>query len=134
MVVKLASMKAQEIQKLLREQILCRIAFKDAEDYGKKMTLLQLDNRVCVEIETIQPDMSEYHFVSLRGTLTSVDDPTERRTAIQRMAEDGRNNLSTNFLAAHGLEPREGWSSFTSEKPLRIFKLTILEKIGIKSP
>jgi len=155
MVVKLASMKTQEIHKLLREQILCRIAFKDAEypyiapfqyvylndalyfhftDYGKKMTLLQLDNRVCVEIETIQPDMSEYHFVSLRGTLTSVDDPTERRTAIQRMAEDGRNNLSTNFLAAHGLEPREGWSSFTSEKPLRIFKLTILEKIGIKSP
>jgi nitroimidazol reductase NimA-like FMN-containing flavoprotein (pyridoxamine 5'-phosphate oxidase superfamily) len=155
MIVKLGTMNAQEIHTLLREQILCRIAFKDAEypyiapfqyvylndalyfhltDYGKKMRLLQRDNRVCVEIEKIQPDLREYNFVSLRGTLTSVDDPTERRTVIKRMAEDGQKKLSTNFLAAHGLKPTEGWASFMSEKPLLIFKLDILESIGVKSP
>jgi nitroimidazol reductase NimA-like FMN-containing flavoprotein (pyridoxamine 5'-phosphate oxidase superfamily) len=148
-------MTAQEINELLCEQLLCRIAFKDAEypyiapfqyvylkdalyfhftDYGKKMRLLQRDNRVCVEIEKMQPDMSEYTFVSLRGTLTIVDDPAERRTAVRRLAEDGQHKLSTNFLAAHGLEPAAGWSSFTTEKPLLIFKLEILEKIAVKSP
>jgi nitroimidazol reductase NimA-like FMN-containing flavoprotein (pyridoxamine 5'-phosphate oxidase superfamily) len=100
MIVKLATMTAQEINELLHEQLLCRIAFKDAEypyiapfqyvylkdtlyfhftDYGKKMRLLQQDNRVCVEIEKIQPDMSDYTFVSLRGRLKMVDDPVERR-------------------------------------------------------
>lgn len=155
MIVKLATMTVEEINELLREQLLCRIAFKDAEypyiapfqyvylkdalyfhftDYGKKMRLLQRDNRVCVEIEKIRPDMSDYIFVSLRGTLKIVDNPTERETAIRRLAEDGQNKLSTNFLAAHGLEPAAGWPSFTTERPFLIFKLEIVEKIGVKSP
>ena len=136
--------------------MLCRIAFKGNNypymapfqyvfmnrslyfhftDYGRKMKLLEKDKRVCVEIEKYRTDLSEYNFVVLRGTLKVVTDPQERAKAIKRMAEEGKQKLSTNFLAAHGFKKEEGWSSFTPEKPLVIVKLQeIAEEIGLKSP
>ena len=149
-------MDKPEIEKLLREQMLCRIAFKGDDypymapfqyvfmngalyfhftDYGKKMLLLEKDKRVCVEIEKYTPDMSEYNFVVLRGKLKVVIDPEEKETVINRMAEEGEQNLSTNFLVAHGFKKEHGWASFTPEKPVVIVKLEeIAETVGIKSP
>ena len=155
MIIKLPIMESHEIENLIQGQTLCRIAFQGAEypyvapfqyvyvngsiyfhftDYGRKMRLLERDNRVCVEIEKFQPDLSEYNFVSLRGKLTVVKDPKEREIAIRRMAEEGRKKLSKNFLAAHGLKKEEGWSSLTPDKPLVMVKLISVKKIGIKSP
>ena len=136
--------------------MLCRIAFKGDEypymapfqyvlmngsiyfhftDYGRKMRLLEKDKRVCVEIEKYKPDLSEYNFVVLRGTLKVVTDPQERAMVIRRMAEEGEQKLSPNFLAAHGFKKEEGWSSITPEKPLVIVKLeNIAQEIGLKSP
>ncbi len=149
-------MERREIERLVQEQMLCRIAFKGAEypymapfqyvfiggslyfhftDYGKKMRLLETDRRVCVEIEKYRPDLSEYNFVVLRGKLKVVRDPKERAKVIGRMAEEGKKRLSTNFLAAHGFKKEEGWASFTPEKPLVIVKLEeIVEETGLKSP
>jgi nitroimidazol reductase NimA-like FMN-containing flavoprotein (pyridoxamine 5'-phosphate oxidase superfamily) len=155
MLVKLPTMTPTEITALLQDQILCRIAFKGANypyiapfqyvymdhklyfhftDYGRKMKLLKQDNRVCVEIEKFEPDLSDYVFISLRGTLEVVEDSEERRRIIQRMAEDGKNKLSPRFLAAHGLKKEAGWSSFTAEQPFVIVKLNPIEVIGIRSP
>lgn len=155
-VVKLPRMEKAEIEKLLHEQRLCRIAFKgDAypyvapfqyavingvlyfhfTDYGKKMRLLERDRRVCVEIEDYKPDLSEYQFIVLRGTLEVVRAPQERATAIRKIAEEGQQRLSTNFLAAHGFAKEEGWSAFTPDRPVVIIKLThVSEVIGLKSP
>ena len=155
-VVKLPKMNENEIEKLIREQMLCRIAFKGENypymapfqyvfengrlyfhftDYGKKMRLFERDNRVCVEIERIRKDLSEYSFVVLRGTLKVVRDPKERARVIKRMAEEGKQKLSRNFLAAHGFKKEEGWSSLTPEKPLVIIKLEdVAQEIGLKSP
>ena len=155
-VVKLPKMEKLEIEKLLREQMVCRIAFKGNEypymapfqyvamdgflyfhftDYGKKMRLLEKDKRVCVEIEKYRPDLSEYNFVVLRGKLEVVKDPQERAKVIKKMAEEGKHKLSTNFLAAHGFKKEEGWSSFTPEKPVVIVRLKeVTEEIGLKSP
>ena len=149
-------MDPHEIEKLIREQMLCRIAFKGDQypymapfqyvlvngalyfhftDYGKKMRLLDKDKHVCVEIEKYKPDMSKYNFVVLRGKLKVVADPVERANVINRMAEEGKQDLSTNFLVAHGFKKEESWSSFTPEKPLVIVKLEeVAETIGIKSP
>jgi len=149
-------MEKHEINQLIREQMLCRIAFKGDEypymapfqyvlmnesiyfhftDYGKKMRLLERDKRVCVEIEKYRQDLSEYSFVVLRGILEVVTDPHERATIIRRMAEEGKQKLSPNFLAAHGFKKEEGWSSFTPEKPLVIVKLeNVTQEIGLKSP
>ena len=155
-IVKLPKMEKHEINQLIREQMLCRIAFKGDEypymapfqyvlmngsiyfhftDYGKKMKLLKRDKRVCVEIEKYRQDLSEYSFVVLRGTLKVVTDPHERATIIRRMAEEGEQKLSPNFLAAHGSKKEEGWSSFTAEKPFVIVKLeNVIQEIGLKSP
>jgi nitroimidazol reductase NimA-like FMN-containing flavoprotein (pyridoxamine 5'-phosphate oxidase superfamily) len=149
-------MEKFEIEKLLQEQMLCRIAFKGDKypymapfqyvlmdgflyfhftDYGKKMRLLEKDKRVCVEIEKYRPDLSEYNFVVFRGELRLVGDPQERAEVINRIAEEGKQKLSTNFLAAHGFKKEEGWSSFTPDKPVMIVKLErVTEKIGLKSP
>ena len=104
-------------------------------DYGKKMKLIQKDNRVCVSIENLSPDMSKYSFVSFRGELEQVNDNEERANAIKRLSEKGSNNLSENFLAAHGFNAKEGWESLSHEKPIVIYKLkTISETTGLKSP
>ena len=155
MIIKLSTMSRQEIENIISAQILCRIAFKGTDypyiapfqyvymnaalyfhftDYGRKMKMLKKDNRVCVEIEKLSPDLSDYFFVTLRGRLSLVEDSEERNSVIRRMAEDGTQNLSPNFLAAHGLKSDEGWSSFTPEKPLVILKLDTVEEMGLKSP
>ena len=155
MIIKLSTMSRQEIENILSAQILCRIAFKGADypyiapfqyvymdgvlyfhftDYGRKMKMLKEDNRVCVEIEKLSPDLSDYFFVTLRGRLSLVEDSEERTSVIRRMAEEGKQKLSPNFLSAHGLKSDEGWSSFTPEKPLVILKLDMVEEMGLKSP
>jgi len=155
-VVKLPKMEKFEVDQLLRQQTLCRIAFKGDKypymapfqyvlidgslyfhftDYGKKMRLLEKDRRVCVEIEKYRPDLSEYNFAVLRGKLEIVRDAQERARAIKQIAEEGKQKLSTNFLAAHGFKKEEGWSAFTPERPVVIVKLKeVTEEIGLKSP
>ncbi|UCD96036.1 MAG: pyridoxamine 5'-phosphate oxidase family protein [Candidatus Bathyarchaeota archaeon] len=155
-IFKLPKMNELEIKNLLAQQNLCRIAFKGSThpyiapfqyivmnetlyfhftDYGKKMKLLDKDKRVCVEVETYRPDLSEYKFVVIRGKLELVKDDHERADAIRRIANAGNQKLSTNFLAAHGLTKEEGWDSLTPERPMVIVKLAqVTEKIGLKSP
>nr|MDO8134188.1 pyridoxamine 5'-phosphate oxidase family protein [Candidatus Njordarchaeum guaymaensis] len=154
-IVKLPSMEKREIDNLIKEQIICRISFKGDRypytapfqyvfmndtlyfhftDYGRKMKFIEENKQVCVEIEKFRPDLSEYSFVVLRGTLEVVTVEDERAKVVKRMAEEGKRRLSVNFLAAHGLRKEEGWSSLTPEKPLVIVKLgEIAERMGLKS-
>jgi nitroimidazol reductase NimA-like FMN-containing flavoprotein (pyridoxamine 5'-phosphate oxidase superfamily) len=153
---RLPKMEKREVQALIQDQLLCRIAFHGREypymapfqytlmddalyfhftNYGKKMKLLERDSRVCVEVEKYKPDLSEYRFVVMRGTLREVTDPEERRRVIQKMAEEGTRKLSTNFLSAHGFEQNQSWSSFSDDKPMVIVKLEDVEQaIGLKNP
>ena len=155
-ILKLPKMNSNEIKQLIDNENICRIAFRGEEfpylapfqyirmgnslyfhftDYGKKMKLLQKDNKVCVSIEKLSPDMSSYSFVSFRGELEQVKDTKERERAIQKLSEKGSEKLSENFLAAHGFKAEEGWESLSHEKPLVIYKLkTISETTGLKSP
>jgi len=154
--VKLPQMQREEIERVIGRQRVCRIAFGGDKypyialfqyayingtlyfhftSYGKKVDLLEKNARVCVEIEEFRPDLSEYRFVVLMGTLVRVAEPQERAVAIRRMAEAGKEGLSPNFLAAHGFRREEGWSSFIPEKPLTIMKLTdVAEVVALKSP
>ena len=154
--VKLPSMSRKEIDKLIGEQFLCRIAFRGSEgvyiapfqyvfmnkrlyfhftDYGNKMAFFREGFPVCVEIEKYAPDLSEYAFVILTGTLKMVVEEEERRNVIHKMAEIGSAKLSTNFLCAHGFESQSGWSSFDAEQPILILRLEKVTSIkGLKSP
>lgn len=149
-------MKENEIEELIEEQLLCRIAFKgDLQpyiapfqyayvngilyfhftDYGKKMSFFKQETPVCVEIERYTPNLSEYGFVVLTGKLRLVEDHEERKRAIEKMAEGGKNKLSKNFLLAHGFSQGSDWTDFTADKLILIIKLDeVTEKIGLKSP
>ena len=103
-------------------------------DDGRKMKLIQWDNRVCVEIQKLGQDLSAHIFVSLREKLEVVEDPKERSTAIQRITEDENQKISRTLLTAHSLNPENGESTFTPDKPFIIVKLKPIEEKGIKIP
>jgi len=149
-------MTENEIEKLVSEQFLCRIAFRgDAQpyiapfqyavvdgvlyfhftDYGKKMSFFKQKTPVCVEIERYTPNLSEYEFVVLTGNLKVVENREERKKAIKKMAEVGKQILSPNFLVAHGFSQGSDWSALTADKPILILRLDeVREKTGLKSP
>jgi nitroimidazol reductase NimA-like FMN-containing flavoprotein (pyridoxamine 5'-phosphate oxidase superfamily) len=156
-VFKLPKITKQEMWRLIRRQRLCRIAFRgdtypyiapfqyvvlDSSlyfhftDYGKKMRLIEKDRRVCVEIEEYREDLSEYSFIVLRGTLRVVSNPQERAKAIRKLAEEGEQKLSPNFLPAHGFKKEDGWTSLTpTNSSLVAIKLeNVTQEIGLKSP
>jgi uncharacterized protein len=149
-------MKKSEIERLIKEQFLCRIAFRGEEypyiapfqyvfangtlyfhftAYGRKMKLVDKHEKVCVEIEEYNPDLSRYMFITLKGNLRIVTDPVEKVEAIKKMRDFGKKRLSPNFLAAHGLRTDENWDSLTAEKPIVIVKLDpLVAESGLKSP
>jgi nitroimidazol reductase NimA-like FMN-containing flavoprotein (pyridoxamine 5'-phosphate oxidase superfamily) len=149
-------MDNREIEEVLQNQLLCRIAFKGDKypyvapfqyvfmdgslyfhftDYGRKMKLLEKDKRVCVEIEQYTPNLSEYNFIVIRGTLKLVSDSSIRSKVIKKMTREGKQNLSTNFLAAHGFKKEDGWFTLSPDKPIVIVELCdVTETLGLKSP
>jgi nitroimidazol reductase NimA-like FMN-containing flavoprotein (pyridoxamine 5'-phosphate oxidase superfamily) len=149
-------MNEKEIEKLISEQFLCRIAFKGGAqpyiapfqyvvvdgslyfhftDYGKKMSFFKQGTPVCVEIERYTSNLSEYEFVVLSGNLKLVENHEERKKAIMKMAEVGKHQLSPNFLVAHGFPQGSDWGEFTDDQPILILKLDdVREKTGLKSP
>jgi nitroimidazol reductase NimA-like FMN-containing flavoprotein (pyridoxamine 5'-phosphate oxidase superfamily) len=154
--VKMPKMNENEIEQLISEQFLCRIAFKgDSQpyiapfqyvvingilyfhftDYGRKMSFFKKETPVCVEIERYTPNLSEYQFVVLTGKLKLVEDLEERKMAVEKMAEAGKKRLSANFLVAHGFSKGSEWDAFTPNKPVLMIKLDeVTEKTGLKSP
>ena len=149
-------MQEQEINRLIEEQILCRIAFRGDShpyiapfqyvvingalyfhftDYGKKMSFFDQGAPVCVEIEKYTSTLSKCAFVILVGKLKKVTDPKERKKAIEKFAHIGGHKLSPNFLIAHGFSKGAKWQNFTSDKAFVIIKLDeITEKAGLKLP
>lgn len=149
-------MKKSEIERLIKEQFLCRIAFRGEEypyvapfqyvfangtlyfhftAYGRKMKLIDKHEKVCVEVEQYNPDLSRYMFITLKGNLRIVTDPVEKVEAIEKMRDFGKKRLSRNFLAAHGLRADENWDSLAAEKPIVIVKLDpLVAESGLKSP
>ena len=154
--VKMPKMNEKEIESLISEQFLCRIAFRgEAQpyiapfqyvvvdgtlyfhftDYGKKMRFFKRGTAVCVEIEWYTPNLSEYKFVVLSGILKLVENREQRKRAIMKMADMGKQKLSHNFLVAHGFPQGSGWGEFTDNQPILIIKLDdVTERTGLKSP
>lgn len=153
--IKLPLMNEEEVNKLIKTQFICRIAFAGKEgpyiapfqyvwinnqlyfhftNYGNKIAFLKEQKQVCVEIEKFTPNLSEYAFIVLEGTLKLVEDKEERSKAIQKLSEIGKEKLSPNFLLAHGFNSNEGWSILNTEQPIMIIKLDkVKSKKGLKS-
>ena len=154
--LKLPNMSREEIEDLLYGSDICRIAFLDRghpyiapfqyiyqddtlyfhfTNYGRKIKLLKENPNVCVEVERLDENLRSFRFISLKGKLSLVEDANERENVINKLRENGKQKLSPAFLTAHGINPREGWTYFTSEKPFLIVRLEdISEVVGLKSP
>jgi uncharacterized protein len=153
--VKLPKMQDREVDELINEQFLCRVAFKGTTypyiapfqyavvngtiylhftEYGKKMNFLEQGTPVSVEIERYTPNLSEYAFVVLTGRLKLVKNSEERKAAVERMAEVGKKRLSSNFLVAHGFSQGSDWLNFSGNQEILIIRLEVTEKMGLKSP
>ncbi len=153
--VKLPKMSKDEMEKLLGDQFICRIAFNGGEypylapfryimidgvlyfhftDYGKKMNLVEQNDRVCVQIESYQPDLSDYNFVSLRGRLEKVTNQKEYKEAVRQFSETGEKEISPKFLAAHGFNPEDGWDALNEDELVIMKFVDIVERVGLKSP
>ncbi len=148
-------MSKAEINELIRSQHICRIVFGGTKypyiapfqyvvtngslyfhftNYGRKIRYLKKKHKVCVEIERLSPDLSDYRFLVIQGELDIVDNENERKEIIQRLALEGEQKLSKNFLGAHGLEKERGWSALAEHKNATVVKLVhIAEEIGLKS-
>ena len=150
-------MRREEIDQLIEEEFLCRIAFCGKKTpyiapfqyvlvngqlyfhftkYGKKIGFLEEGKSVCVEIEKYTQNLKEYSFVTLTGELRVVENAQERVIAIDKIVQVARRNgLSENFLAAHGFPREKGWANLTPDKPIIIVKLVnVKDRIGLKSP
>jgi len=153
--VKLPKMSKDEMEKLLGDQFICRIAFNGGEypylapfryividgvlyfhftDYGKKMNLVEQNDRVCVQIESYQPDLSDYNFVSLRGRLEKVTNQKEYKEAVRQFSETGEKEISPKFLVAHGFNPEDGWDALNGDELVIMKLVDIVERVGLKSP
>ncbi len=153
--VRLPKMQDREVEDLVNEQFLCRVAFQGTRypyiapfqyavvngtiylhftEYGKKMNFLEQGTPVSVEIERYTPNLSEYAFVVLTGRLKLVKNSEERKVAVQKMAEVGKKRLSSNFLVAHGFSKESEWLNFSESQEILIIKLEVTEKMGLKSP
>jgi len=150
-------MNEAEIHSLLSQQFLCRIAFCNKNkpyiavfqyalieeklyfhftNYGRKIKFLKEQPTVCVEIEKISPDLSEYSFVELTGNLNIVTNSVEKKIAIEKIVDTAKNlGLSEGFMAAHGFSKKGNWDNLLAGEQLVIVKLVdVTEKVGLKSP
>lgn len=153
-VVKLPSMDDKEIKNVIENEKICRMALIEDKfpyicpfqyvylnnslyfhitDYGRKKAILSKNKNVCVYIEKLKPDLSDYNFVSIQGTLELVEDQSEKAKIFRKMKEDAKKVFSTNFLLAHGFEKSKGWDSFKIENQ-QLFKLKeVGARVGLKS-
>jgi len=153
-IYKLPEMSEEEMEEVINKQNLCRIGFIDDNypyiapfqylyfdkgmyfhftDYGKKKEILKKNNKVCVSVEQLEPDLKEYSFIAIQGELDLVKKEKERNLIIKKMVEEAKKTYSEDFLAAHGFEKKKGWDGFEFENQL-IYKLNnVYRTIGLKS-
>lgn len=90
---------------------------------GKKSVLARKNPHVCFEVDKYNEDVTEYKSIIIRGEIKEVFDNDERRDAMR-------------ILALKAARPG-GWRANTSNSnmsPITVFKITIKEMTGVKSP
>jgi hypothetical protein len=155
-VFKMPRMKKTEYDRLVRENCVCRIAFKGDEHphvapfiyvfdgrclyflstrYGKKVRYFRDNPLVTVEIDEYSPDLSLFRFVALPGKLVEVNDAAECRAVRERFI-DLVGGLSTNVLSALGHSPDQPVDVLREADNNTVWKLVSVDVariLGLKS-
>jgi nitroimidazol reductase NimA-like FMN-containing flavoprotein (pyridoxamine 5'-phosphate oxidase superfamily) len=156
-VFKMPSMDKSEYDRLVEEEYICRIAFKGeshpyiapflyvfdgkfmyflSSNYGKKVRHFRQNPAVTVEVEKYAPDLSNFSFVAIPGSLEEVHDPEIKSVVRQNFLELIRKkNLSSNVLSALGYSPDEPIDVLLTEERNSVWKLTgvnVRDILGLK--
>ena len=153
-VYKLPPMSDSEVDRLLAESRICRMALNDSPqpyiipldyvyesrklyfhfaNYGRKVDLFRNDPHVSVEVDRFNDDITEYESVTLMGTLVEVTDPGEKKMASEALlgtidSRGGRRNVA----ARHGYS---GLSLDTlSSKGSLVLRLDVNGRVALRSP
>ena len=156
-IFKMPRMGKLEYDRLVKEQYICRIAFKGEEhpyiapflyvfdgrfmyflstNYGRKQQNFRDNPSVTVEIENYSPDLSTFGFVALPGRLVEIDDDGEksriRECFVNLIKSKG---LSSNVLSALGHSPQEPVEALLAGERTLVWKLVgvkVDEILGLK--
>jgi nitroimidazol reductase NimA-like FMN-containing flavoprotein (pyridoxamine 5'-phosphate oxidase superfamily) len=142
-------MKKSDYDQLIKEECICRIAFKGeshpyiapflyvfdgsflyflSTKYGKKLEYFRKSPYVSVEIERYSKDLSSYMFVTLQGYLEEVHDSIEKKVVREKFVDlIVARDLSCNILAALGHSPEDPPAAIAEEERSLVWKL-----VGVK--
>jgi uncharacterized protein len=153
-IIKLPEMTPAEMERLLSEQKICRMALNDEPwpyiialdyvyadgemyfhfaDYGRKMDLIAKDPNVSVEVDNFCSGESSYCTITVMGRLARVTEPAEKEMAAKAL----RNNAderggARNVAARHGFNNLD-MATLTSRKSA-VYKLEADTFVALKSP
>jgi nitroimidazol reductase NimA-like FMN-containing flavoprotein (pyridoxamine 5'-phosphate oxidase superfamily) len=153
-VYRLPAMTADDVQRLLASQKLCRMALNDAPapyiiamdyvymdgglyfhfaDYGRKMELIEMDPNVSVMIDNFCGAAGDFDTVMLAGRLERVTGGDERARVAQALADSaGQRGGAGNLAARHGLETLDAGA--LSSPSQQIYRLVAVDKVALRSP
>lgn len=139
-------MAKSEYDRLVKDQYICRIAFKGdlyphiapflyvfdgrfmyflSSNYGRKIQYFRDNPLVTVEIEHYSPDLSHFSFVSLPGRLVEVEEGEKKRQVRERFVGLIKTRmLSPNVLSAMGHSPEEPVEALLQGEKNSVWKLT----------
>ena len=145
-VFKMPRMAKAEYDRLVKDQYICRIAFKGglyphiapflyvfdgrfmyflSSNYGRKVQYFRDNPLVTVEIEHYSADLSHFSFVSLPGRLVELLDDEKKRAVRERfVALIKSRSLSPNVMSALGHSPEEPVEALLQGGKNTVWKLT----------
>jgi len=122
----MVEMSREEVEELLRDAVIGRIAFaRDGEPYcipmpflyhggalyfrlpdeGRKGEMMCANPRVCFEVDSFTPDLSEYSSVIAEGELVEVTDLGEKSEA-RRLSDGKYSRLRAGSRRGNGRPPQ----------------------------
>ena len=150
-IVKIPQMEKAEYDRLIKEEYISRVVFKDEKypyiapflyvfngdfmyflstKYGKKIRYFQQNPYVTVEIEKYRPDLSNYAFVTLSGRLVKVEYTDEKKTILEKFVNLIREkSISKNIMIALGYSHTDPLEAIISEERTILWKLVDVERI-----
>lgn len=155
--IKIPHMGKEEYDELINQNHIGRIAFKGdnypyiipfmyvfdgkflyflSTNYGKKISEIERNPNVAVEIEKYADDMSNYKFITLQGRITEVEEDSNKndvKKMFVKMIKDKK--LSNKALAALGYSPDESPELIIEEERTLVWKLIDVKLIvALKNP
>jgi len=150
-ILKIPRMEKNEYDNLIKENYICRIAFRGDDfpyvipflysfdgkylyflptRYGRKIDYFHKDPHVSVEIENYSNDFSSYKFITLQGTLEEINDDKEKKKVKSDFIDlIKKRNLSSNVLFALGYENNDPLEIIIQEDRNMVWRLTGVKEI-----